>query len=291
MGAGTITLALALLAALVFLALSLGLVWMRQERIVFQPPPPPGDASLAHCRARYRAADGQELLAYVIGEAEGAAGVLVAFHGNADLAVWQSEWAEEVVRRTGWVVLLAEYRGYGGLGGAPTYVASRLDARAAWDYARERLGPAPGAPPARMALFGHSLGSAIATELASEARPDVLILQAPFTSARDMARIFVSATAHRAWRLISRVHFDTETRVRALEVPVWVTHGTRDFVVPVRMGRRVFETARVQGELLLVPGAGHNDVAAVAGDAYWEWITAALGASRATARRGLASGE
>ena len=202
MGAASITLVLAALAAVVFLVLSLGLVWMRQERIVFQPPPPPGDASLAHCRARFAAADGQELLAYVIGEAAGAPGVLVAFHGNADLAVWQAEWAEEIVRRTGWCVMLAEYRGYGGIGGAPTYVASRLDARAAWDHARQRLGASPGAPPARMALYGHSLGSAIAAELASEVKPDVLILQAPFTSARDMARIFVSTMAHRAWRLI-----------------------------------------------------------------------------------------
>ncbi len=280
MGAGVVTLVVAILLALAFLALSLGLVWWRQERIVFQPPIPPGDASLAHCRARYRASDGQELVGYVVGEAEGAPGVLVAFHGNADLAVWQAEWAEELVRRTGWCVLLAEYRGYGGLGGAPTYVTSRLDARAAYAYAREHLGAAP----ERIALFGHSLGSAIAAELAAEVRPCALVLQAPFTSARDMARIFVSATAHRAWRLISRVHFDTVRRVRELDAPVWVSHGDRDFVVPVRMGRLVFEAARVKGELLIVPGAGHNDVS---GDAYWAWISAALG--RRPTQRGAMS--
>ena len=67
-------------------------------------------------------------------------------------------------------------------------------------------------------------------------------------------------------------------RVAAVTAPVWVAHGERDTVIPADMGRAVYAAARVRGRLLLVPDAGHNDVAAVAGEDYWRWIAAALGA-------------
>jgi fermentation-respiration switch protein FrsA (DUF1100 family) len=59
-------------------------------------------------------------------------------------------------------------------------------------------------------------------------------------------------------------------------VPVSVVHGESDGIIPMRMGRAVHAAARVPGELLVVPGAGHNDVIDSAGDAYWEWVRRAL---------------
>ena len=249
------------------------LVWWKQESITFQPPRPPYPL-VASRRVDYTAADGQPLYAYVVGEPdrERARGVLIAFHGNADLAGWFVPWAEEAARRTGWLVLVPEYRGYGGLGGSPTYEGSRLDARAAYAVARDSLGYAP----ERIALFGHSLGSAIATELASEVRPHVLLLQSPFSSARAMARVIIWRPVMLMWRVISRIHFDTARLVAEMPVPVWVAHGDRDFVIPVRMGRDVFRAARAPGQLLIVRGAGHNDVDDVGGEEYWRWMEQGL---------------
>jgi fermentation-respiration switch protein FrsA (DUF1100 family) len=59
-------------------------------------------------------------------------------------------------------------------------------------------------------------------------------------------------------------------------VPVSVVHGLRDLIVPARMGRAVYDAARVKGQLLLVPGAGHNDVTERASNEYWEWFRSAL---------------
>ena len=258
------------------------LLWWGQERVVFQPPGPPHPDAGRTTRIDYVADDGARLFAYLVGDAERAAQrtgarLVIVFHGNADLAAWQVPWAEELSRRTGVRVLLAEYRGYGGLAGAPTYEGTRLDARAAWSVARDTLGAAP----REIALFGHSLGSAVATELAASLpegeRPHALVLQSPFTSVRDMARGIVFRPALLAWRAIARVHWDSEAKVRALQLPVWVAHGTSDFVVPVRMGRRVHEAAAMKGELLVVEGAGHNDVALVAGARYWTWLEGAIG--------------
>ena len=277
------TLALALVVGLVAIIV---VAWWRQERITYQPPPPPYDDPGATPVVRYEADDGQPLFGLLVGSDTTDRPLLLAFHGNADLAVWQLDWARELARRTGWRVLLVEYRGYGGLGGSPTYPGIQRDARAAWEYARRELG----ARPERTALFGHSLGSAVAAELAADIPPAALVLQSPFTSARDMARIIVARPVMAVYQWISRVHYDTEARVRAIDAPVHVAHGTRDFLVPNRMGRRVHAAAKRPGQLLLVPGAGHNDVPDVGGDAYWAWITQALvlpGNSSPVARDGV----
>ena len=265
------------------LAIFLALVWWQQERIVFQPPQPPSEGVPSWARqVTYEADDGQPLLGYFVGAGDAAEGVpatrlVLAFHGNADLAVWQIPWARELARRTGARVLLAEYRGYGGLAGTPTYRGSGRDARAAYDFARDSLG----APAADVVLFGHSLGSAVATELAAHlagrgAAPHALVLQSPFTSARAMARLVVSRPVSWAWRAISRVHFDSERLVASLGAPVWIAHGERDLIVPVRMGKALHDAAKVKGELLLLPRAGHNDVAMAGGAEYWRWMGRAV---------------
>jgi pimeloyl-ACP methyl ester carboxylesterase len=157
----------------------------------------------------------------------------------------------------------------------------RRDAAAALRHVLDALR----VPPGRLAIYGHSLGSAVAAELAAElatelggARtPQVVILESPFTSARAMARMGFTRALDVAWSVISRIHYDTESRVRSLDAPVWVAHGRRDVIVPARMGEAVHAAARRKGELLLVPEAGHNDVADIAGEAYWRWIERALG--------------
>lgn len=251
------------------------LIWWQQERIVFQPSGPPyPDASSAE-RITYRADDGQELFALLVKtKPDRPRGLLVAFHGNADLAAWRVPWAEEVARRTGWAVMLPEYRGYGGLSGEPTIRGAQLDARAAGHYARALARDSLGTN--ALVFYGHSLGSAIAAELASEVPPAALLLESPFTSAREMARIVISRPLAWSWRLISRVHYDTEARVRTLQIPVFVVHGDQDFVIPVRMGRAVFDAVQRPGALLIVRGAGHNDVADVGGERYWNWLSDAL---------------
>lgn len=251
--------------------LTILIIWWRQERITFQPPAPPYDDAGSTTRVPLRCSDGVELFGYLLGDRTDT-GLLIAFHGNADLAVWQIPWAQDVSDRSGWRVLVVEYRGYAGNPGSPSYVAVQADARAALAYARESLG----VPLERIAYFGHSLGSGVATELAAEATPSTLILQSPFTSARDMARIIVARPIALVWNIVSRVHYDTAAHVATLNCPVHVAHGDRDIIVPTRMGRRVHAVAKMQGQLLIVSGAGHNDVSERGGVAYWRWIVSAL---------------
>jgi fermentation-respiration switch protein FrsA (DUF1100 family) len=254
------------------------LLWVSQERIVFQPPGPPYPTANHIRRIDYIAADGQPLFAWVVGDPTSPSGLLIVFHGNADLAGWQIPWAEEVVRRTGRAVVIPEYRGYAGLPGSPTYLGGSLDARAAYAIARDTLD----VPASRIALFGHSLGSAIAAELARDVAPEVLLLQSPFTSARDMARLIAARPLILVWRSVARVHYDTEAIVKTLPTPVWIIHGSHDGVIPVDMGKRLFRTARVPGELVIIDGADHNDLATHAPERYWAWLVRALGRTAGT---------
>lgn len=261
-----------LAVALVLVVAANLVVWRVQERIVFQPTPPPYPADAGWPRAVYAADDGQPLFAYVLGDRAAARGALIAFHGNADLAVNQIWWAEELARRAGILVVVPEYRGYAGLGGTPTYEGSRRDARAAYAYVRDTLG----VQGARVALYGHSLGSAIAAELAADVAPRVLVLESPFTSIRAMGAYLLTPRVPALWRLIARVHWDTAALVAGLDAPVWVAHGGRDRVIPARMGAAVHAAARAKGRLLIVPAAGHNDLRGVGGEAYARWLLEAV---------------
>jgi fermentation-respiration switch protein FrsA (DUF1100 family) len=261
-------------AVLLIVALILGsvvLLWSSQERILFQPPRFTGDPDNFDC-VHYQAADGQHLKGFVVGNPGTAPSTLLCFHGNADLSIRQLDWAKSVERRTGSAVMLSEYRGYMSLEGKPTYQTTKLDAQAAYDYLCATFGIGPD----RLAFFGHSLGSAVATELAKIHQPRALLLQSPFTSARAMARVIVVPPISFVWGAISRIHFDTVRVVSTLDLPISVSHGKRDRIVPFRMGIEVYDATKVKGILLVVENAGHSDIPQVAGEEYWKWISTAL---------------
>lgn len=261
---------IALIAVLV-IAVALGMVWRFQEKILFQPPGNISADAASAKRVEFAAADGQKLFGFLVGDPT-ADIVVLAFHGNADLAVWQLDWAAAIRKRFSVSIFVAEYRGYGGLSGASTYETSKLDSEAAY----LALTVTHGVSTSRIVVYGHSLGSAIAAELAVRHPVQALLFQSPFTSAREMARLTFARPMDPVWRFVSRIHFDTIAAVRDLDVPVSVIHGTSDLVVPTRMGKTVFQAARNKAEFRLVEKAGHNNVVEVAGEEYWDWFGAAL---------------
>ena len=248
------------------------LMWNFQERIVFQPPASPDSPYTATRTLSYRSSDGIALVAHVVEPARPGGPIVLAFHGNAMISRWMIPWAQDLSRRFDATVILPEYRGYDGLAGVPTYEGAGRDAQAALAAVRDHYR----VEPADLFFYGHSLGTAIAVELASDHPPRALILESPFTSAQDMTGRWPIVGLGFFWGAISRVHYDTRRRVAGMTAPVHVAHGERDIVVPARMGREVHTAARRPGQLLMLPEAGHNDVAPVGGEAYWRWIRGAL---------------
>ncbi|MCU0684143.1 MAG: alpha/beta hydrolase [Polyangiaceae bacterium] len=206
-----------------------------------------------------RLGDGAELPAFAWPAPEGAP-TLVYYHGNgeqlADLVP-----IGEAFHEAGLGFFTAEYPGYAlaRAAGGPTEARLYEGAEAALGHLQGALG----VPIERTVLVGHSLGSGVATEMAARGRGGSLVLLSPFTSIGDMAAHLVP------WlpgRLLVRDPFDSLSKAPRVIVPALVVHGVNDALIPAAMGQRL-GAALVQGRVELVPGAGHNDLFSMYGEA------------------------
>lgn len=222
----------------------------------------PGTLGLSHEEARMVAEDGVGLHAWFLPIA-GARRTVLVCNGNAGNMSYRLDRAREMQRRLGVSVLLFDYRGYGRSEGSPDEHGTYRDARAAYRYAVD----ARGVPPQDLVLFGESLGSAVAVQLALERPAGALILESPFTSIPDMARAaypFLPPVGP-----LIRTRYETLAKVPQLALPLLVLHGEQDEIVPFAQGRRVFEAAGGKKRFFAIPGAGHNDTYLRGGEAYW----------------------
>jgi pimeloyl-ACP methyl ester carboxylesterase len=175
---------------------------------------------------------------------------IVMFHGNRE-TVEHCAGLARVLHRRGFGVLLVEYRGYGASRGEdPTEEGLYRDARAALDMLAER-----GLGPERIVLWGTSLGTGVAAEMARAGRGAHLILVTPYTSIPDVVVDAVPfVPAHR----LMPDHFDTLAKTPSITVPTLVVHGDADEVVPFWMGQRLVESIR-GARLLRLEGGSHGD--------------------------------
>lgn len=245
-----VLLALVLLLVLVLLTGCLRLL-SRSMMYPGSPVPFPPEADLARRfpQARlvdYEATDGAPLKGALFQRPGSQAPLVVHFHGNGESAAQNLDFAEELFDR-GLDVFLAEYRGFGGLPGRPTESNLYADGEGALKALQ-----AAGIPPERIVLLGRSLGSGIATELAVRHPCRQLILVSPYTSMVDMGKLIAGPLANFA--VADR--YNNLAKIRRVCCPVVILHGTRDEVIPVRMGRKLAAAAGV--ELIEVPEASHN---------------------------------
>jgi fermentation-respiration switch protein FrsA (DUF1100 family) len=186
--------------------------------------------------------------------------VLVWFHGNAGNISHRLDNAKRLIDRFGLDILLVDYRGYGLSEGRPSEAGLYRDGLAMYDEAVRR-----GFGPARIVLFGRSLGAAVAVEVGLQRRSAAMILETPFRSVPAMARAhypFIPA-------VLIRSRFDVEAKIAAVEVPKLILHGDRDEIVPLAHAQRIFDLARPPKRIHLIRGAGHNDTYLVGGEEYF----------------------
>lgn len=195
------------------------------------------------------------------------AATVIYFHGNGG-NISLIGWLGETLSRRGFNVLLFDYRGYGRSGGRVTDERGIYeDADAAYDYvAGER-----GVRPENIILYGQSLGTTAAVDLAARRPCRAVILESGLSSASDMAALilpWVPAWAHR----YGQNHFESAKKLEQVRVPVLVTHGARDRTIPVEQGYKLYAAAREPKRLIIVPEAGHNDLIATGGNDYLDAV-------------------
>lgn len=207
----------------------------------------------------FQAADGTKLFGWYV-EAAGHSAVLLWCHGNAGNIINRLDNLARL-HQLGFSVFLFDYRGYGRSSGSPSEQGLYEDALAAYGHLTDTLH----IQPQRIVLFGRSLGAAIAGMVASQRPAAGLILESAFPSVEAMARVhYFGLPAH--WLLAAR--YDLVERLKHVSVPVLVIHGDQDEIVPINLGRQVFEAARAPKSFYLVQGADHNNLYLVGGGPY-----------------------
>jgi uncharacterized protein len=211
----------------------------------------------------YRTSDGLSLTGWFVPSRQssphcGPAPAALLFHGQGGNRSWEYPLANALATN-GVSVFIAEYRGFAGLEGEPDEDGIATDARAA----REALVAQPGVDATRIAYIGYSLGTGVATRLATDVAPKALVLLAPYTSLPDIAWERLPGIPY---HVLMHDKFDTLSRIGSIDAPVLVVIGTADEIVPTEQSRRVYEAAKRPDAFIRLDGLNHGDIDARAGE-------------------------
>ena len=257
-----------LFTALAAFAALCALLYLVQERLIFLPRSL-SESTRHALRAvpgvieiEARAADGTRLHGWLRHGAEEAArpGLVVYFGGNAEEVSGQVLDADALAP---WSLAAFNYRGYGLSEGRPSEAALVADALVAYD----RFAVREDVDPARIVVFGRSLGGGVAVQLAAARPVRGVVLVSPFDSLKSVGRRhypFVPVS------LLLRHPFDSVARAPDIEAPLLVLAGERDRIVPSTHSKRLFDAWRGPKRWVLLPGADHNGIHLHPG--YWPAI-------------------
>jgi len=237
-----------------------------QDQMLFFPRPLVGAApSGSHVESvEIVAEDGIRLRGWLVKSEQSPAPLIVYFGGNAEEVSWLAATGAE---RSGWSMLLMNYRGYGHSEGRPSEGRLFADAVRIYDWAAGRAG----VDARRIVGMGRSLGSAVAIYLATQRPLAGLVLVTPFDS--------ITAVAQRHYpflpvRWLLRHPFDSLSRAGAITVPTLMLVAGRDTIIPPVHARRLYERWPGPKRWIEFPGADHDTISSEPG--YWRAITTFL---------------
>lgn len=223
-----------------------------EEKLLFYPARyPEGDwkpGKLPIEDVKFAAADGTKLHGWFVDPA-GAKFVILFCHGNAGNVTHRRDILSRAASLKA-TVLLLDYRGYGKSDGTPTEEGVYSDARAArkWLAARMKI------PEKDVVLWGESIGTAVAVDLAAKDSARGLILENPLSTLADVAAFHYGAAA----ALLSS-GFDSVSKIKQYHGPLLVFHAANDTIVPLRFGKKLFAAANQPKQLIILSGRDHND--------------------------------
>ena len=196
---------------------------------------------------RIETADGESLVGWWL-PPENDRPTVLFFNGNAaGLSVQRGRWRR--IADTGVGFLAVAYRGYDGSTGRPTEAGLHEDANAAYEWLTQRVDPGD------EVIHGFSLGSGVATRLASQRPARALVLEAPFTSTADVAAARLPfAPVH----LLMRDQYRSRDLIDQVGMPLLVLHGDADSVVPFDQGRTLYGMATPPKQFVRMVGSDHN---------------------------------
>lgn len=213
----------------------------------------------------FQASDGVRLFGWYL-EASADRPVILWCHGNAGNVINRLE-NLKLLYQTGLSVFLFDYRGYGkSQRDRPSEKGLHQDAIGAYDY----LTRVRKIRSERIVLFGRSLGASVVGELAQWKPAAALILESSFPSIEAVAKLhYGGLPVH--WLL--KAEFRLIDRLPRLSLPKLIIHGDKDDIIPLELGRQVYESAKPPKEWYVIQGADHNNTYLIGGRAYFQRLT------------------
>lgn len=190
--------------------------------------------------------------------------LIIYFHGNAG-NVYHRFVEGQRLYEMGKNVLLVSYRGYAKSTGKPTEKGVYIDGASAVAFAKDSLGYTED----NIVLFGRSLGTTVAVDVAQNKIFKDVILITPLTSGRDMANAMGMGSLQSA----AGDSFNSITKIRNLKSPLLIIHGNSDEVVPYVMGKQLYDAYNGSKKLVTVAGGKHNNLEYTDSLKYWGAIT------------------
>lgn len=176
-------------------------------------------------------------------------GLMLYFHGNAgSLQRWEK--IMEELLPLGWDILIFDYRGYGKSTGRRDEKLMFKDAHLMYDWAKKYY------LPENIIIYGRSIGSAMASYLASEVQPPKLVLETPFLS---MSALFYSYYPFIPPIFSFKYQFRSDIYIQKVKCPILMFHGTKDRVVPYSQGIKLHQLAGNKAELVTFVGGNHHN--------------------------------
>ncbi len=217
------------------------LVYFPTERFVATP----ADYGLDYNEVTLTTEDDVDLVAWELPASSGAPW-LIYFHGNGQNI---SQYLPLTVKlqKLGINVLSPDYRGYGRSEGTPSEQGLYLDALAAYQHVRDK-----GVAPGNIVLYGFSLGTGVAVDLAARVEVGAMILEAPYTSIPDVARALYRVVP----TSVMRNRFASKDKIKQVTAPILFIHAPNDETVPYSQGRRLFDLANEPKRFIDIDG-GH----------------------------------
>ncbi len=194
--------------------------------------------------------DGERLIAWYEPARPGAP-VFLYFHGNGGGLHLRRE-RIEALASAGYGVFILSYRGYSGSTGSPSEKALIADGLLAYDYLK-----AQGVEPGQIVLYGESLGTGVAAQVASQRQVRAVILEAPYSSIAAIAKTHYGFLPV-DWLLLDR--FDSAAHIGRIDAPLLIMHGSRDGAIPASSAHALFDAAKEPKEYVEFQGGGHNDL-------------------------------
>lgn len=239
-------LSILILAAAVYLAVLAGM-YVFQRRLLYHPDRQAPSVPAAMQEVWFTTADGVRLNGW-FKKPDGQTLTLLFLHGNAGNLDMIAD-KISAYGNAGFGVLAFDWRGYGKSDGEPSEEGLYADGRAALAFLSRE-----GVETDRVALHGESLGSGVATKLASETSVAGVVLEAPFISVAEAAQVHYPYLPAK-WLVKDR--FDSLSRIANVQAPILILHGEADRTVPVEHGRMLLKAAGGRAQGLFYPGAGH----------------------------------